>query len=142
MVLGEGAIGRRLQTGWNKTMKKIICAALALTLLGSTAAEAHGWHGGWHGHHGRGDVALGFGLGFLALGIIAAESVHDRDQAYRDRHAYYDGRDGDRDGDGYDRSRNYDNDGDRADGYRGGDNAQGAPAPLHRDNRGDDDGDN
>ena len=83
-------------------MKKIACAALALTLLGSTAAQAHGWHGGgWHGGHGwhhgwGGGAALGVGLGFLALGVIAAESAHD-DAVDRDR--YYRERDGDdRDG--------------------------------------------
>jgi hypothetical protein len=79
-------------------MKKIICAVLALTLLGSTAAEArdwggwHGgggrWHGGWH-HHGNADWAVGLGLGLFALGVIgAATSAHERDQYYRDRDAY------------------------------------------------------
>ena len=67
-------------------MKKIICAVLALTLLGGTAAEAHGWHGGWHGGRG-GDWALGLGLGFLALGAVAAASDHDR--YYRDRDEEY-----------------------------------------------------
>ena len=94
------------------TMKRIICATLALTLLGSTAASARGWGndgggyrggygGGYHHHHG-GDAALGIGLGILALGIIAAES---------DRH---------HDRDGYDRDRYYNRDGngDRVDGYR------------------------
>ncbi|MEI9995378.1 MAG: hypothetical protein WDM91_12340 [Rhizomicrobium sp.] len=104
-------------------MKRIICAVLALSLLGTTAAEARGW-GGYHGHYhhgGRGDVALGFGLGFLALGILAAESAHhdryDRDRDYYDRGRGPDGaydRDGDR-GDGartYDRGRDsgYDRD--------------------------------
>jgi len=107
-------------------MKRIVCAALALTLLGTTAAQAHGWHGGgygWHRGHG-GDVALGFGLGFLALGIIAAESAHERH--YRDRDAYYE----DRDGPGaYDRERRHEDD-------RGGD-ARGAPTPLHRGDDGD-----
>ena len=107
-------------------MKRIICAALALALLGSTAAQARGWHdgGGWHGrggyHHGGGDAALGIGLGFLALGIIAAESAHDRDRYDRDER--YTGRD-DR-GDSYrgdDRSRGYNDEGD-------------APRPLHQGN--------
>ncbi|HUO91028.1 MAG TPA: hypothetical protein VMU08_17785 [Rhizomicrobium sp.] len=99
-------------------MKKIICAVLALTLLGSTAAQARGWGGNWHGggwhgggwhHHGNADWAIGLGLGLFALGVIgAAESAHARDQYYRDRDAYYrehggdgayDNRDG-RDGDG------------------------------------------
>jgi hypothetical protein len=71
-------------------MKKIICAALALTLLGSTAAEARGWgHGGWHGgyHHGWGGGAfLGLGLGLLALGAVAA---HEDRERYYDREDYY-----------------------------------------------------
>jgi hypothetical protein len=76
-------------------MKRIVCAVLALTLLGSTAASARGWnHGGYYGrgfhhHHGGDGVALGFGLGILALGIIAAESAHERDR-YRAEDRYYD----------------------------------------------------
>jgi hypothetical protein len=73
-----------------RLMKKIICAALALSLLGSTAAEArdwngwHGGHGGWH-HHGNADWAVGLGLGLFALGVLgAATSAHDHD-----RGAYY-----------------------------------------------------
>jgi hypothetical protein len=108
-------------------MKKIICAALALTLLGSTAAQAsdwgHGWHGGgWH-HHGNADWAVGLGLGLFALGVIgAAESAHERNQYYRDRDAYdrnqdypppgYDNRGGgygDRSYEGYDDRGAYDN---------------------------------
>lgn len=69
-------------------MKRILCAALALTLLGTTAASARGWDHG--GYRGRGDgAAIAFGLGILTLGIIAAESAHDRDR-YRDRDGYYD----------------------------------------------------
>ncbi|HEX4303027.1 MAG TPA: hypothetical protein VHZ78_09550 [Rhizomicrobium sp.] len=91
-------------------LKRIACAALALTLLGTTAAEARGWGGGYHGgyrHHGNGGAALGIGLGLLALGIIA-ETAHDhdrdRDEYYRDRDrdgAYNHGNDGYRDGDRY-----------------------------------------
>lgn len=114
-------------------MKRIICAALALTLLGSTAASAHDWggHGGYYGgyrHHHGGDVVLGVGLGLLALGAIAAASDHDR--YYRDRDGYYDqgrdyrdreyrGGDGyDNRGDdrGYDRNRDYRDQGNQ-DGY-------------------------
>ena len=73
-------------------MKKIACAALALTLLGTTAAEARGWgHGGGWGHHGgwhgAGWGVLGVGLGLLTLGAIASEHDH-----YRDRDAYERGR--------------------------------------------------
>ncbi len=106
-------------------MKRIICAVLALTLLGSTAAEARGWHGGYGGYrHGRGDVALGFGLGILALGIFAAaESGHDRDR-YRERDDYYRDRDGRDDG-------AYRND-------RGGPDDQDRAPPQHAYNHGDD----
>jgi hypothetical protein len=72
-------------------MKRLISAALALTLLGATAASAQPYNrGGGHyrGHHGgRGDGAaiLGLGIGLLALGAIASSSQGDR---YNDR--YYD----------------------------------------------------
>ena len=87
--------------------KKIACAALALTLLGSTAAEARGWggHGGGWGHHGgwhgNGWGFLGLGVGLLALGAIASD--HDR---YRDRDAYERGR-YDQGRDDYYRDRSY-----------------------------------
>jgi hypothetical protein len=71
-------------------MKRLICAALALTLVGATAASAqpfhHGYGGysrGWHGHN---DGALiGLGIGLFALGAIAASANHDR---YYDRYEY------------------------------------------------------
>jgi hypothetical protein len=77
-----------------KTMKRLICTALALSLLGATAASAqpyrHGGYGGGYsrGWHGRGDdgALIGLGIGLFALGAIAAASSHDR---YDDR---YDGR--------------------------------------------------
>jgi hypothetical protein len=79
-----------------KAMKRLICATLALSLLGATAASAQSYHGGFghrggYGHgdgwHGRGDggALLGLGVGLFALGAIAAASEHDR---YQDR--YYD----------------------------------------------------
>ena len=110
-------------------MKRIICAALALTLLGSTAAEARGWGGGWHGGwHGDGaGVALGVGLGLLTLGAIAADS----DRHYRDREDYY------RERDAYERGRH---DQDRADHYRGDDDRNYDDRDRHYDG-GDDDGD-
>ena len=78
-------------------MKRLICATLALSLLGATAASAQsfhggfghqgGWHsnGGWHGRGGDGGALIGLGIGLFALGAIAAASEHDR---YNDR--YYD----------------------------------------------------
>lgn len=122
-MLGPSWSGSNLIEGVAMTMKRILCATLALTLLGTTAASARGWGhggggygGGYHHHHGGGDAALGFGLGILALGIIAAESDrhHDRDRYYRDRERY-DDRDSYR-GDGY-----------RGDdrGYRGRDDRDG-----------------
>jgi hypothetical protein len=81
---------------WN-AMKRLISAALALSLLGTTAAIARPWEGGHHGgyhyrhdgyrHHGDGAAAaLGIGLGLFALAAIAAS--HDRDRDYDRR--YYD----------------------------------------------------
>ena len=82
-------------------MKRLISAALALTLLGATAASAQsyrGGHGGYsrgYGHgggwHGRGDggALLGLGIGLFALGAIAASSSHDRyEDRYYDRYDY------------------------------------------------------
>ena len=76
-----------------KTMKRLIAASLALTLLGSAAASAQpyyhgGFGGGYHrgGWHGRNDGALiGLGIGLFALGAIAASANHDR---YYDRYEY------------------------------------------------------
>ncbi len=70
-------------------MKRLICATLALSLLGATAASAQPYHrgGGHHrGHNGgNGAAIVGLSLGLLALGAIAASSQRDR---YSDR--YYD----------------------------------------------------
>jgi hypothetical protein len=96
----------------SNTMKRILCAALALTLFSSTAASAHDWdQHGWHGGRGVG-AAVALGLGILTLGILASESAHEHDR-YRDG---YDNRDGGRDryGDAYrdspdSRDRAYDN---------------------------------
>ena len=81
-------------------MKRLISAALALTLLGATAASAQGYRGGYggghYGHgggwHGRGDntgALVGLGIGLFALGAIAAASSHDRyEDRYYDRYDY------------------------------------------------------
>lgn len=77
-----------------KTMKRLIAATLALSLVGTVAASARpfhggygGYHGGYHGGwHGRDDGALiGLGVGLFALGAIAAASSQDR---YYDRYDY------------------------------------------------------
>jgi hypothetical protein len=77
-------------------MKRLICATLALSLLGATAASAGPYHrgGGYHRHHGgggRGDGAalIGLGIGLFALGAIAASSQRDRGyDRYYDRYDY------------------------------------------------------
>jgi hypothetical protein len=82
-------------------MKRLLSAltagALALSLLGTTAASAqsfrHGGYGGyrggwndrgWRGHDNTGAL-VGLGVGLFALGAIAAASSHDR---YYDRYEY------------------------------------------------------
>ena len=72
-------------------MKRLICAALALSMLGATAASAdpfrHGGYGydrGWH-HHDNSGALIGLGIGLFALGALAASSNHDR---YYDRYEY------------------------------------------------------
>ena len=83
-------------------MKRVLCIALAATLLGSTAASADVWHHGGHFGHGGDGAALGIGLGILTLGILAAESHR---HYYRDDGYYggagYDDRYGDGSGYGY-----------------------------------------
>jgi len=70
-------------------LKRLVCATLALSLLGATAASARTWsgdrhydrgsnsynHHGWRGHHDNGaGVALGLGLGLFALAAIASQN--------------------------------------------------------------------
>ena len=78
-------------------MKRLISAALVLTLLGATAASAQGYRGGYGGYghgggwHGRGDdgALLGLGVGLFALGAIVGASSHDRyEDRYYDRYDY------------------------------------------------------
>lgn len=75
-------------------MKRLISAALALSLLGATAASAQPYrHGGGHyrSHNGgnNGAAILGLGLGLFALGAIAASSQRDRyEDRYYDRYDY------------------------------------------------------
>ena len=74
-------------------MKRLICATLALSLLGATAASAQPYRhgGGHHRSHGGGNVAaiLGVGLGLFALAAIASSSQRDRYEGrYYDRYDY------------------------------------------------------
>jgi hypothetical protein len=75
-------------------MKRLISAALALSLLGATAASAQPYRhgGGHHRSHGGGNngaAILGLGLGLFALGAIAASSQRDRyEDRYYDRYDY------------------------------------------------------
>lgn len=76
-------------------MKRLICATLALSLLGATAASAGPYnHGGGYGrHHGggrdNGAALIGLGIGLFALGAIAASSQRDRDYGrYYDSYDY------------------------------------------------------
>jgi hypothetical protein len=82
-------------------MKRLVCAALALSLIGSTAAVAqpYGRSGGWGGysHQDRGDyrrgdngagLAIGLGVGLFALAAIAASQHHDRDYDRYDNRGY------------------------------------------------------
>lgn len=78
-------------------MKRLICATLALSLLGATAASAGPYNrgGGYHHrHHGgggrdNGAALIGLGIGLFALGAIAASSQRDRGyDRYYDRYDY------------------------------------------------------
>lgn len=70
-------------------MKRALCAALSIMLLGTSAASAHDWDRDGYRGHGDG-AAVAVGLGILTLGIIAAESAHHRDR-YHERGYYLDG---------------------------------------------------
>jgi hypothetical protein len=83
-------------------MKRLIGAALALSLLGATAASAAPYgsfapldYRDHYRHHDDGNgAAIAAGIGFLALtAILASQHNHDRDE-WRDRD---DWRDRDRD---------------------------------------------
>ena len=88
-------------------MKRLIAAAIAFTLLGSTAALADGWHGresyDHRGYdHDQSDNAgplIAAGLGIAALAIIASQ--HDHHHHRRDYYGRYYG------DSGYYRHRDY-----------------------------------
>ena len=73
-------------------MKRLLSAALALTLLGATAASAQSYgRGGYdrgssyrHGSHDNSGALIGLGIGLFALGAIVASQHNDRDR-YDDR---------------------------------------------------------
>lgn len=77
-------------------MKRLICATLALSLLGATAASAGpynrggGYHHRHHGGGGRGDGAalIGLGIGLFALGAIASSQRDRGYDRYYDRYDY------------------------------------------------------
>ncbi len=80
-----------------EVMKRLVSAALALTLIGTTAAVAqpYGYGNRWgsshqyRGDYRRGDngagLAIGLGVGLFALAAIAASQHHDRDYGYDNR---------------------------------------------------------
>jgi len=81
-------------------MKRLLSIALALTLMGSSVAMAHGYQGGGYSdRHGYGysapyrggygyrdrsnNTAAAVGIGILAFGLFAAlASQHDNDHYY------------------------------------------------------------
>ena len=74
-------------------MKRLISAALALSLLGATAASAAPARGSlvpvdyrdrsYHRHDDGNGAAVAAGIGFLALAaILASQNNHDRDDGY------------------------------------------------------------
>jgi hypothetical protein len=75
-----------------KTMKRLVCATLALTLMGTAAASAQSYgHGGYNrgyshsrGHDNTGAL-IGLGIGLFALGAIVAASSHNDRDRYDDR---------------------------------------------------------
>ncbi|MDE1940264.1 MAG: hypothetical protein KGI68_14680 [Alphaproteobacteria bacterium] len=82
-------------------MKRLISAALALTLLSSTAAMADGWHGqdGGRSYHHQDNTGafVAAGIGLAALAIIASQH-NDRHDGYYVQGRY---------GNGYDNSGYY-----------------------------------
>jgi len=77
------------------TMKRLVCATLAVSLLGGTAASAQSFgHGGYNrgyshsrGHDNTGAL-IGLGIGLFALGAIVAASSHNDDRDRYDDRAY------------------------------------------------------
>ena len=74
------------------TMKRLVCATLAISLLGATAASAQSYgHGGYnrgYGHsrgHDNSGALIGLGIGLFALGAIVAASSHNDRDRYDDR---------------------------------------------------------
>ena len=96
-------------------MKRLVSAALALSLLGGTAAAAAPYDNGarhYRARHGDNGAAVAAGIGLLALVAILASQQHQHRHYHR---GWYnrDGRDYDN---GYARSYGYQQ-GDYYDGY-------------------------
>jgi hypothetical protein len=79
-------------------MKRLVCATLALTLMGTAAASAHsddqgGYDSGYSHSDRRGGndntgALIGLGIGLFALGaIVAASHNNDRDRYYQNNYA-------------------------------------------------------
>ena len=82
-------------------MKRLISAALALSLLGATAASAAPAHGplapvdyrdrSYHRHDDGNGAAIAAGIGFLALtAILASQQNHERDGWYANDRNWHD----------------------------------------------------
>lgn len=77
-------------------MKRLIAATIAFSLLGSTAALAHGWHnhesydGRGYGYEQSDNVGpiIAAGLGIAALTIISSQHDHHHYRHYHDGRYY------------------------------------------------------
>jgi hypothetical protein len=78
----------------DEAMKRLVSVALALTLLGATAASANSYgRGGYdrgyshsyrHGGHDNSGALIGLGIGLFALGaIVASQHNNDRYDRYQ-----------------------------------------------------------
>ena len=77
------------------TMNRLVCATLAVSLLGATAASAQSYgRGGYdrgYSHrsgHDNSGALIGLGIGLFALGAIVAASSHNNDRDRYDDRAY------------------------------------------------------
>jgi len=81
-------------------MKRLLSAALAFSLIGSTAAFADPYGHGYgdrdyrYGRHDDNGAAIVFGLGVLTLAAVLASQHNDHDGWYDRDRGYYRGDDG------------------------------------------------